>query len=80
MAEHGLLLGTYTGFDIYSPKADEHKLNLMVAALGRVFDQCADTVRHTDVLIRCWLRSQYVNRPYKAPFKLVGRKSTSHSY
>jgi hypothetical protein len=38
------------------------------------------TLRHTDVSMRCWLRSQYVDRPYKAPFELVGRKSTSHSY
>jgi hypothetical protein len=57
VAERGLLLSTYNGIEIYSPKADEHKLNFMVAAFGRVFDQCADTVRHTDVSIRCWLRS-----------------------
>jgi hypothetical protein len=57
VTEYGLLLGTYNGTDIYSPKADEHRLGLMVAALGRVFDQCADTVRHTDVSMRCWLRS-----------------------
>lgn len=48
----------------------------MTADLGRVLDRCADTVKHTDVSIRCWLRSQYVDRPYKAPFELVGRDST----
>jgi hypothetical protein len=80
VAEHGLLLGTSNGTDLYSCKADEQRLVLMVAALGRVFDQCADTVRHTDVSMRCWLRSQFVDRPYKAPFELVGRESTSHGY
>jgi hypothetical protein len=80
VAEHGLFLGTSNGIDIYSCKADEQRLVLMIAALGRVFDQCADTVRHTDVSMRCWLRSQVVDRPYKAPFELVGRESTSHGY
>jgi hypothetical protein len=63
VADHGLLLGTSNGTDLYSCKADEQRLVLMVAALGRVFDQCADTVRHTDVSMRRWLRSQWVDRP-----------------
>jgi hypothetical protein len=80
VAEHGLLLGTSNGTDLYSCKADEQRLVLMIAALGRIFDQCADTIRHTDVSMRCWLRSQFIVRAYKAPFELVGRESTSHSY
>jgi hypothetical protein len=80
VTEHGLLLGTSNGTDLYSCKAAKQRLVLMIAALGRVFDQCADTVRHTDVSMRCWLRSQFVDRPYKAPFELVGRESTSHGY
>jgi hypothetical protein len=80
VAEHDLLLGTYNGTDPFSCTAHEQRLVLMVATLGRVFNQCADTVTHTDVSMRCWLRSQDVHRLYKAPFDLVGRESTSQSY
>jgi hypothetical protein len=80
VAEHGLLLATSNGTDLYSCKGDEQRLVHMIAALGRVFDKCADTVRCTDVSMRCWLRSQFVDRPYKAPFELFGRKGTSHGY
>jgi hypothetical protein len=52
----------------------------MIDALDRVFDQCEDTVEHTDVSIRCWLRGQDSERPYKSPFELVGRKSTTSGY
>ena len=52
-----LFLGSYDGIDLHSCKANEQRLALMVAALGRVFSQCEDTVRHTDVSIQCWLRS-----------------------
>ena len=43
VADHGLLLGTSNGTDLYSCKADEQRLVLMVAALGRVF--CIYTLR-----------------------------------
>jgi hypothetical protein len=72
VVEHDVFLGTCNGTDLHSCKVDEQRLVRMVAALGRVFDQCEDTVRHTDVSIRCWLRSQYADRPYSAPFDLVG--------
>jgi hypothetical protein len=80
VVEQSLFLGTHNGTDLYSGKADEQRLVLMVAALGRVFEQCEDTVRHMDVSIRCWLRSQCTARPYSALLDLVGRKSTSHNY
>ncbi|PVH90430.1 hypothetical protein DM02DRAFT_507982, partial [Periconia macrospinosa] len=64
-------LGTYNDTVLCSGEEDEQKLALMVSALDRVFDRCEDTIRHTDVSIRCWLRGQYFDRPYKAPFELV---------
>ncbi|KAH8690376.1 hypothetical protein GQ44DRAFT_744804 [Phaeosphaeriaceae sp. PMI808] len=65
---------------VYSHKEDEFKLRHIVTALDRVFDRCEDTVRHTDVSIRCLLRSSYPDRTYKAPFELVGRKATTEGY
>lgn len=73
-------LGTYDDTVLCSCEEDERKLALIVSALDRVFDRCEDTVRHTDVSIRCWLRGQYFDRPYKAPFELVGRKATTGRY
>ncbi|KAJ5052595.1 hypothetical protein J3E74DRAFT_469583 [Bipolaris maydis] len=61
-------------------KEDELKLRHIVTTLDRVFDRCEDTVRHTDVSIRCLLRSSYPDRTYKAPFELVGRKATTQGY
>ena len=75
-----LHLGLYGSLDLYSCKEDEYRLSLLVAALDQVFDRCEDTVRHTDVSIRCLLRSSYPNRTYKAPFELVGRKATTQRY
>jgi hypothetical protein len=58
VARGGLYLGTYSDRKLYSSKKDERRLALMIDALDRVFDQCEDTVEHTDVSIRCWLRGQ----------------------
>ncbi|KAF1939465.1 hypothetical protein EJ02DRAFT_497113 [Clathrospora elynae] len=58
----------------------ECRLSYLVTALDRVFDRCEDTARHTDVSIRCLLRSSYPDRTYKAPYELVGRKATTEGY
>jgi hypothetical protein len=65
---------------MHSCREDEAKLSHLVTALDQVFDRCEDTVRHTDVTIRCLLRSSYPDRTYKAPFELVGRKATTEGY
>jgi hypothetical protein len=65
---------------MYSSSKDEYQLSYLVTALDRVFDRCEDIVRHTDVSIRCLLRSSCPDRTYKAPFKLVGRKATTEGY
>ncbi|KAJ6267416.1 hypothetical protein PSV08DRAFT_229224 [Bipolaris maydis] len=70
----------HDGTAISSSKEDELKLRHIVTTLDRVFDRCEDTVRHTDVSIRCLLRSSYPDRTYKAPFELVGRKATTQGY
>lgn len=70
--EWDLFLVTHDGADLHSCKADEQRLVLIVAALGRVSGQCEDTVKHTDVSIRCWLRSQCVDRPYKLLLNWLG--------
>jgi hypothetical protein len=63
-----------SGITISPIPNDEQRLVLIIAALDRLFDRCADTVRHTDVSIRRWLRGRYPDRPYKAPFELVTSK------
>jgi hypothetical protein len=65
---------------MHSCREDEYKLSHLGTALDQVFDRCEDTVRHTDVLIWCLLRSSYLDRTYKAPFELVGRKATTEGY
>jgi hypothetical protein len=78
--ERNLALGIYDGIAMYSSSKDECQLSYLVTALDRGFDRCEDTVRHTDVSIRCLLRSSYPDRTYKAPFELVGRKATTEGY
>jgi hypothetical protein len=78
--EHSLCLGSYDGENLYSSTQDEGKLLHIMDALDRAFDCCEDTVRHTDISLRCWLQGQYPDRPYKAPFQLVGRQSTTSTY
>jgi hypothetical protein len=78
--EKDLALGVYNGVPMHSRRKDESKLSYLVTALDQVFDRCEDTVRHTDVSIRCLLRSSYPDRTYKAPFELVGRKATTEGY
>lgn len=75
-----LCLGVYGDTKLFSSREDEGRLMHIIAAIDRMFDRCEDTVRHTDISIRCWLRGQYPDRPYKAPFELVGRKATTDKY
>jgi hypothetical protein len=63
-----------SGITISPAPNDEQRLVLIIAALDRLFDRCADTVRHTDVSMCRWLRGRYPHRPYKAPFELVTPK------
>lgn len=63
-----------------SSEEDETKLCIIIAALDRLFDRCGDTVRHTDVSIRRWLRGMLPDRPYKAPFELVARSHSEKQY
>ncbi|KAK1950832.1 hypothetical protein LY78DRAFT_708415 [Colletotrichum sublineola] len=62
------------------PPDDEARLQRIVSAVDGLMDRCEDTVRHTDVSMRCWLQSLEPHRPYKAPFELTGRPSTAHRY
>jgi hypothetical protein len=49
-------------------------------AVDHFFERCEDTAEHTNHSVRCWLRSHIPKRPYKAPFELPGRRSTSAKY
>ena len=49
-------------------------------AVDHFFERCEDTAEHTSHSVRCWLRSHIPKRPYKAPFELPGRHSTSAKY
>jgi hypothetical protein len=78
--EKDLALRVYNSVPMHSRREDKSKLCHLVTALDQVFDQCEDTVRHTDVSIQCLLRSSYPDRTYKAPFELVGHKATTEGY
>jgi len=79
-AKQDLYLGLHGAVKLFSSREDEAKLMCMTAALDRAFDRCEDTVRHTHVSMRCWLRSHDPERAYKDPFELVGRRSTTVRY
>jgi hypothetical protein len=70
--ERNMTFGIYDGIAISSSRKDECHLSYLFTELDRVFDQFEDTVRQTDVSIRCLLRSLYLDRAYKAPFESVG--------
>jgi hypothetical protein len=73
-------IGIHDGEQIRSSVKDECKLAIIVQALDRLFDRCADTVMHTDVSVRRWLRGRFPDRPYKAPFELVMRSASESQY
>ncbi|KAH6974883.1 hypothetical protein EDB80DRAFT_595002, partial [Ilyonectria destructans] len=75
-----LRLGHLSGEILYSPAGDERRLALMMKALDRLLDRCGETVKGTDVCLRRWLRSRFPDRPYKAPFELVAKKSSECLY
>jgi len=75
-----LLLGQYEGVELRSPATDEAKLRRIAVGVTMALERCRDTVRHTDISIRCWLRGQAPDRPYKAPFILTGRLSSQRTY
>ncbi|KAH7124247.1 hypothetical protein EDB81DRAFT_664950 [Dactylonectria macrodidyma] len=75
-----LQLGILYEETLWSPVRHERRLALMVAALDRLFDQCADTVRCSDVCLRRWLRRILPDRPHKLPFELVSRRSSERTY
>ncbi|KAM5527108.1 hypothetical protein FOXYSP1_20377 [Fusarium oxysporum f. sp. phaseoli] len=73
-------IGIHDGEQIRSSVKDECKLAIIVQALDRLLDRCADTVMHTDVSVRRWLRGRFPDRPYKAPFELVMRSASESQY
>ncbi|RSL82730.1 hypothetical protein CEP52_016890 [Fusarium oligoseptatum] len=76
-----LYLGMHRGgHELSSSATDENRLLSIVAALDRLFDQCGETVRFTDVSVRRWLRSRFTDRPYKAPFELVSQSRSERTY
>ncbi|PON20041.1 hypothetical protein TGAM01_v211085 [Trichoderma gamsii] len=75
-----LQLVEHDGRALVSCREDEDRFSLMVAAVDRLFDRCCDTVRHTDVPIRRWLRGRFADRPFKAPFELVARPESERKY
>ncbi|TQN63687.1 hypothetical protein CSHISOI_11754, partial [Colletotrichum shisoi] len=63
---------------VSTPK-DEARLQRIMSSVDGVFDCCEDTIRSTDVSMRCWLRSSEPYWPYKAPFELVGQQATTYN-
>lgn len=76
----GLSLGYYGTQSLWSSVEDERYLVAISYAVDRFLDRCEDTARNTDHSIRCWLRGQTPDRPFKAPFSLVMRKSSRTKY
>jgi hypothetical protein len=56
------------------------KLRRIPVGLNIALGRCRDTVRHTDISVRCWLRGQTPDRPYKAQFMLTERLSSEKTY
>jgi hypothetical protein len=79
-SQPALYLGMHSGQELSSSVTDENKLLSIIGALDRLFDQCGETVRFTDVSIRRWLRSRFPDRPYKAPFELVSQSTSERLY
>jgi hypothetical protein len=75
-----LELGRHGAEVIYSSADDEKRLSMIGKAVDHFFERCEDTAEHTNHSVRCWLRSHIPKRPYKAPFELPGRRSTSAKY
>jgi hypothetical protein len=75
-----LLVGKHEGRELRSPAADEIRLRRIAVGVHIALERCRDTVRHTDISIRCWLRGQTPDRPYKASFMLTGRLSSEKKY
>jgi hypothetical protein len=75
-----LLVGKHEGRELRSPAADQMRPRRIAVGIHIALESCRDTVRHTDISIRCWLRSQTPDRPYKAPFVLTGRSSSERTY
>lgn len=73
-------LGHYGANLLHSSADDERRLSGIGRAVDHFFDRCEDTARHTDQSVRCWLRSHIPKRPYKAPFELPGRRTTTIKY
>ncbi|KAI1839744.1 hypothetical protein JX266_014045 [Neoarthrinium moseri] len=68
------------GIKVFSSAEDERQLCRIVTALDELRQRCEDTVRHTDVSIRCWLRSNLPDRTHQKPFELVALESTRIGY
>jgi hypothetical protein len=75
-----LMYGEFEDRCLQSSAEDEHRIRSIGAGIDALFDRCEDTARHTDHSIRCWLRSNLADRPYKAPFQLTIRLSTRSWY
>ena len=58
----------------------ERRLLIISEALDQFFDQCEDTIRHTDNSVLWWLRGIFLHKPYKAPFQLAELASTRARY
>ncbi|KAK1579886.1 uncharacterized protein LY79DRAFT_693509, partial [Colletotrichum navitas] len=70
----------YRDFLVRIIPEDKAQLQRIISAVDSVFDCCKDTIWSMDVSMRCWLCSSEPYRPYKAPFKLVGRQATIYKY
>jgi hypothetical protein len=75
-----LVYGVFDGERLESSAEDERRIRSIGVAIDRFFDICEDTVNHTGHSIRCWLRSHFADRPYKAPFQLPVRSGTRSRY
>lgn len=63
-----------------TPFADERKILVMLSALDRLFDRCDDTLRHTKLPIRLWLRSTSPHRLRNTSLESIRPEARARRY
>ena len=75
-----LYLDRYHGADLWSRAEDERRLLNVSQTVDYFFEQCEDTVRHTNETILHWLSSYRRDQPYRRPVILPSHERTRKVY
>lgn len=75
-----LILSRIDDEEVESPEYVERKLQIILAALDRLFDRYASTLQNTDISILRWLQGRSFDTPHKAPFELISSAESDRRY